>query len=209
MSTKPRYSYPPLSSPRHTRLVMLHSSRTDNYPIDCELVEVNIDYGPIYEALSYTWNNEVPSEPLEINQADGSGPSSLLITTNCARALRLLRKRIGKRPTAKIGLWVDAICINQSCNEEKNAQVSIMAEIYRKAKTVVVWLGHSHAPLNRRSMAPLKLAIPYSLFHQLLWSETWMLRWIDKVCSVAAPVVKKIIAKGMSRSKSSNTSNVY
>lgn len=198
MSNKPRYSYAPLLSPRHTRLVILHSSKTDNYPINCDLVEVSIDEGPIYEALSYTWNNEVPSKPLEIISADGLGPRSLLITTNCARALRLLRKRIGKRPSAKIGLWVDAISINQSCNEERSAQVSIMAEIYRKARNVVVWLGNSHAPPNRRSMLALQLSRPFNPLNQDIRPQTWKLRCMSRICSATSPVVKKMIEKGAS-----------
>lgn len=198
MSTKPRYSYAPLLSPRHTRLVILHSSETDNYPINCNLVEVSIDEEPIYEALSYTWNNEVPSKPLEIISPDGSGPRSLLITTNCARALRLLRKRIGKGPCAKIGLWVDAISINQSSNEERSAQVSIMAEIYRKARSVVVWLGNSHAPPNRRSMLALQLSRPFSFLDQDARSKTWKLRWINRICLTASPAVRKMIEKSMS-----------
>lgn len=196
MSTKPRYSYASLSSLRHTRLVVLHSSKIDNYPINCELVEVNIDDEPIYEALSYTWNNEVPSKPLEIISADGSGIKSLLITTNCARALRLFRKRIGKRGSAKIGLWVDAISINQSSNEERSAQVSMMAEIYQKARNVVVWLGNAHAPPNRRSMLALQLPRPFSKFDQDDRAKTWRLRWINKLCSAVSPVVRKMIEKG-------------
>lgn len=198
MSTKPRYSYAPLLSPRATRLVILHSSKTDNYPINCDLVEVNIDEGPIYEALSYTWNNEVPSKPLGINSADGSGPKSLLITTNCARALRLLRRRIGKGGSAKIGLWVDAISINQSSNEERSAQVSMMSEIYKKARNVVVWLGNAHAPPNRRSMLAIQLSRPFSMFDQENRGKTWKLRWINKLCSAVSPAVKKIIEKGTS-----------
>lgn len=189
MSTHPQYSYASLPSPRHTRLIILHPSKIDNDSITCELVEANIDDGPIYEALSYTWDNEVPSEPLEIISAGGSGSRTLLITPNCARALNILRKRTGKLFAA---LWVDAICINQSCNEERSAQVSMMAEIYQKARNVVVWLGSSHAPPNRRGMLVMHLARPYSAS----WSSNWKSWWIDKVCSVTAPAVKKIVQKG-------------
>lgn len=198
MSTRPRYCYAPLPSPRHTRLVILHSSKTDNYPINCDLVEVDIDGGPAYEALSYTWNDEVPSKPLEITSADGSGARSLLITTNCARALRLLRKRIGKRPCASIGLWVDAISINQSSNEERSAQVSMMAEIYHKARNVVVWLGNTHAPPNRRSMLCFQLSRPFSLLDQDTRARTRKLRWINKLFAAVSPVVKKTIEIGAS-----------
>jgi hypothetical protein len=38
-------------------------------------------------------------------------------------------------------IWVDALSINQSDIQERNKQVSIMRDIYRNAKSTVVWLG--------------------------------------------------------------------
>jgi hypothetical protein len=38
-------------------------------------------------------------------------------------------------------IWIDAICINQACLEEKVAQLKLMGDIYRKATSVRVWLG--------------------------------------------------------------------
>jgi hypothetical protein len=38
-------------------------------------------------------------------------------------------------------LWVDAICIDQENVLERNQQVSLMAQIYRTASDVKVWLG--------------------------------------------------------------------
>jgi hypothetical protein len=38
-------------------------------------------------------------------------------------------------------LWVDAICIDQDNDEERNHQVSKMQRIYSNAKLVLVWLG--------------------------------------------------------------------
>lgn len=37
--------------------------------------------------------------------------------------------------------WVDAVCINQKSNWEKNHQVPLMAKIYESATNVCVWLG--------------------------------------------------------------------
>lgn len=38
-------------------------------------------------------------------------------------------------------LWCDAICINQTSNKEKAAQIARMHEVYTFAKSVCVWLG--------------------------------------------------------------------
>lgn len=40
-----------------------------------------------------------------------------------------------------IPFWIDAICINQLDEHERNKQVSLMAFIYTRAVTVVAWLG--------------------------------------------------------------------
>jgi hypothetical protein len=59
------------------------------------------------------------------------------VTPNLAEALRGLRD--SATPTR---LWADAICIDQSNNEEKNQQVRRMGTIYTNARQVVVWLGN-------------------------------------------------------------------
>ena len=38
-------------------------------------------------------------------------------------------------------LWIDAICINQQNNNERNRQVMRMPDIYRSASQVMIWLG--------------------------------------------------------------------
>jgi hypothetical protein len=40
-----------------------------------------------------------------------------------------------------VGIWVDAICINQEDKKEKTAQVLRMHEIYTEARNVCIWLG--------------------------------------------------------------------
>jgi hypothetical protein len=41
-------------------------------------------------------------------------------------------------------IWIDAICINQSSDTERNHQVAKMKMIYEQAREVVVWLGESY-----------------------------------------------------------------
>jgi hypothetical protein len=43
---------------------------------------------------------------------------------------------------------VDAICIDQSSDEERNQQVTMMQEIYGSAARVIVWLGESSRELH-------------------------------------------------------------
>jgi hypothetical protein len=50
--------------------------------------------------------------------------------------------RIREQKLASV-LWADAVCINQSNDDEKTNQVRMMQDIYSQADTVIVWLGDS------------------------------------------------------------------
>jgi Heterokaryon incompatibility protein (HET) len=75
---------------------------------------------------------------------------TLLITPNCKSALSQLRRSFSYRL-----LLIDSICIDQTCIEERNEQVSIMADIYRQAESVIVWLGEENI-CSERIMALFK-----------------------------------------------------
>ncbi|KAK2057041.1 HET-domain-containing protein, partial [Colletotrichum caudatum] len=164
MDTNNHYSYSPLSGPRSTRLIILYASKDTKSPLSCKLVEIDIDAPPAYQALSYTWDDEIPSEPMTVTDEGNANHRSqiLLVTPNCAAALRLLRKRIKPEDQAsKIGLWVDAVCINQSSNAEKSVQVAMMATIYKTARDVVVWLGEKWTPRRRIYLLPTQIIGPF------------------------------------------------
>ncbi|KIW03416.1 uncharacterized protein PV09_05191 [Verruconis gallopava] len=55
------------------------------------------------------------------------------------------------RPSYTKVLWVDAICMNQKDIDEKNKQLPLMAEVYKKAQNVCIWLGEA-TPMNVISM---------------------------------------------------------
>ncbi|KAL2291536.1 hypothetical protein FJTKL_12917 [Diaporthe vaccinii] len=84
----------------------------------------------LYEALSYTWDSPVLSHAIRCNGLDFS------VTANLHAALVHLRSSHSAR-----WLWIDALCINQYDEAEKERQVRNMFHIYRKASTVLVWLG--------------------------------------------------------------------
>ena len=47
-------------------------------------------------------------------------------------------------------LWIDAVCIDQTSNEEKSHQVGLMSKIYSLGKCNLVWLGEG-AELSERA----------------------------------------------------------
>lgn len=46
-------------------------------------------------------------------------------------------------------LWIDALCINQTDAMERDLQVSCMADIFLRAKSVWIWLGESDELVER------------------------------------------------------------
>ncbi len=90
----------------------------------------SLDNSPPYSALSYTWGSPIQERFID---CDGR---RFGVTLNLWKALRSLR-----HATDTCTFWIDAICINQKNIDERNTQVRLMKEIYRRAAEVVVWLG--------------------------------------------------------------------
>jgi hypothetical protein len=117
------------------RILILRAGYSSD-EIVCELrqrdlpTQVSLSDPLAYEALSYVWGN-----------LENMGCITLCgirfpVTRNLAEALRHLRF-----PDQDRLLWVDAICINQCDNEEKELQLRSMYTIYRFARRVIAWLG--------------------------------------------------------------------
>lgn len=83
-----------------------------------------------YEALSYTWGDKNPRRPIRINGRRHD------INQNLYELIQARRSYFHDRV-----LWVDALCIDQSNNEEKTKQILKMRDIYINARRVVAWLG--------------------------------------------------------------------
>ncbi|KAK1621786.1 heterokaryon incompatibility protein-domain-containing protein [Colletotrichum phormii] len=95
-----------------------------------------------YEALSYTWGSEQHQQWLLIEDANEmpddntSKQRKILIRNNLATAMQHLR--LPDRPKR---LWIDAICINQQDNTEKDHQVRRIGTIFKHAARVIGFLG--------------------------------------------------------------------
>ncbi|KAJ4178257.1 hypothetical protein NW767_014900 [Fusarium falciforme] len=60
-------------------------------------------------------------------------------------------------------LWVDAICINQKDDKEREAQVSKMVDIYQEAQRVLVYLGSGSIDLTGPHKYPLRRRLEHSV----------------------------------------------
>ncbi|KAL8737370.1 MAG: hypothetical protein Q9181_001745 [Wetmoreana brouardii] len=103
--------------------------------INCELLVQSLAAAPEYEALSYTWGSTTQDWPIRLSSPT-SRTETVLVTKHLHAAILRLRQ-----PTVARLMWIDQLCINQKDIAERNAQVRLMADIYRKAKCTVVWLG--------------------------------------------------------------------
>ena len=98
--------------------------------IVCSFQYANLDNAPEYEAISYAWEDQPANVKIYLDK------KPFLITQTLH--LALLRLRL---PDKDRVLWVDAICVDQGSNTERNHQVGLMRGIYAKASHVIVWLG--------------------------------------------------------------------
>lgn len=90
-----------------------------------------------YIALSYRWGDDEPDTRVWI------GDQYIMLRKNIcgfiSSACDKSQPGLAQRMTFKY--WIDAICINQNDNGEKNSQVAMMGKIYSYAAYVFAWLG--------------------------------------------------------------------
>lgn len=131
-------------SPLHhwqTRVLLLHPATYHNDQLETDMLVVDIhttegvkvegtDEIIHYQALSYSWGHPDLDDVLLCN-----GKVKRISHDNTI-ALKALRHE-----TKPVYLWIDAICINQKDKAEKSEQVAGMLDVYRKAQSVIAWLG--------------------------------------------------------------------
>ncbi|OTA57966.1 HET-domain-containing protein [Hypoxylon sp. EC38] len=132
----PTYKYRPLRNPKgYIRLLYLFpqscsAGLQERSVLPCVILTYQISKAPPYTGLSYTWGDTTLCRKIDV------GGRLLHITENLAVALEYLQEE--KRTLV---LWVDAVCINQTDELEKGAQVQMMGKIFMHASVVIAWLG--------------------------------------------------------------------
>lgn len=203
------YKYPSLNlvHGRQIRVLVLKAGQPDD-PLRCELKHVNLQQGPIYEAVSYTWADEKGDDTICRKIQCGHGDQFLGITKNCEAALLRLRKRDADRR-----LWVDAVCIDQSNVEERNHQVKNMIVIFRSALRVLVFLGE-RSPILGRLVDHISNdtagQLPQVLDFISLFQSRWFHRvWVLQEVAVAKSVLVIYGTKQMSWKDLIEHSNLF
>jgi hypothetical protein len=123
------YESVPLSfgTSTNTRVIEIHRWRSKK--ISCKFRVISLDNPPPYVALSYTWGSLPANETIILDGVPVAVRLNLLQF--------LLEFRARHMFLSVPLLWVDAICIDQSRIAERNHQVSIMGDIYSKAKHII------------------------------------------------------------------------
>lgn len=112
---------------------LLLASSSSTHLIHGEVQHFELEEAPSYKALSYTWGPSSPSREVLL------GDQVFSTSENLYAFLENLHGNSGT--SADDWLWIDQLCIDQQNVLERNHQVSQMAEIYRSASEVIVWLG--------------------------------------------------------------------
>jgi hypothetical protein len=155
--------------------------------IRCDLFHVSLDSDIEYDALSYTWASEDGdaslSQRISCAYLGDEETAGLLVTSNCAAALRRLRFTSQERV-----LWIDAIAIDQTNQQERNHQVELMAKIYSGASQVLVYLGEEDLGFGSRGLW-LDSEKRYTALKKL-FAKRWVSRvWVIQEVALAQRLI--------------------
>ncbi|KAH6649066.1 heterokaryon incompatibility protein-domain-containing protein [Truncatella angustata] len=128
--TTPQRSYDPLSP-----LAAIKCPTRNNNAIIGSSRVVDLNEEPQFTALSYVWGDySTPKDRIICNE------HTLEVTRNCWSALNHIKRTLGN-----ITIWIDAICVNQYDDIEKDQQIPLMGWIHFSVAVdaVFVWLGEA------------------------------------------------------------------
>jgi hypothetical protein len=139
LPTTDQYTWTPLPSSRHTRLLQLHPSDSFEQSIECDIITTCIDEPCRYRALSYAWG-EIQQDGNHLNAIIYCDGKPMRVTRHLNMALKRLRAST-RTWYRKLPIWVDAISIAQDDVKEKAQQVRMISEIFGKCRHLTIWLG--------------------------------------------------------------------
>ncbi|KAF7954586.1 hypothetical protein EAE96_005706 [Botrytis aclada] len=127
--------YTPLNE-NETRVLEITPTEdfSDTINTTCRIIFLASDTSTeAYTALSYTWGAPDNTSYICVNGCKHK------VTPNLESALRHLRDH-----KDKVFIWVDAVCINQNDIPERDSQLKMMADVYKKAEGGLSWLGEEY-----------------------------------------------------------------
>lgn len=133
------YQYSPLPARNYIRLLRIHQ-QDGGGPVTASLTSRRLDDDiQHYTSLSYSWGRNSDGDA-SLSRHMIVDSRRLSVTENLYDCLVRLSSSATNDGDGLL-IWIDAICINQSDVDERNSQVGQMAEIYKRAAALVIWLG--------------------------------------------------------------------
>jgi hypothetical protein len=125
-----RFQHTELPDPKtHIRLLeVLQGSFKD--PISCQLTTWPFYIAPAYYAISYAWGDPADLAQIKVNDKD------MTVRKNCEYVLQ----QVAVTKVSRY-YWLDALCIDQDGTHEKNHQVAMIGQIYKRAAHVLACIG--------------------------------------------------------------------
>lgn len=114
------------------RLLQIEPAKDVTTPISARIFKASLNDPPTYQAVSYRWESTRDAHFITVN-----GIKFQVMNNVISLLSEFRRQSFPASPT----LWIDSVCINQSCTEDRNKQVQLMGKIYSKASVVRMWLG--------------------------------------------------------------------
>jgi ribosomal protein S27AE len=175
------------------RLITVLPSDGDN-EIRCTVTHVTLEVPPSYDpflwpsiaaqytCLSYVWGSPDQTRWIKVNG------KSFEVQINL---WNFLRNVCSAKATGEYtnkwwcrSLWIDAICIDQENNLERNHQVQQMGRIYSRATQVVAWLGDdARLAALIRSRQPVPILLKEYGITRFTGSRTLTLQESETLCN--------------------------
>lgn len=127
-----------------------------------------------YNCLSYRWGPTDLSHNILVNGKRLNVNKSLHEFLHAVRKFKYREPERKEKLYLRKCLWIDAICINQALNTEKNHQVAQMGKIYSNAQKVIMWLGKTGVNrLHRILDSAVERHIRF-IFYNEYWARAWI-----------------------------------
>jgi len=133
-SALPTYTYRDLKKGNEIRIFKVEKIGPNKWQYDIE--HTTLPNAPPFETVSYVWGPDTRQNIIRLRAG-----RTIRVNDNLAKALPYLSAE------CMTGyLWIDQININQSSTHERNHQVKMMGDIYKKGERVIAWLGMGLEP---------------------------------------------------------------
>ena len=191
LNHKSNFKYVAINALTHVRLLLILPRKPSN-KIFCsvKIVPLTNLSQTHYKALSYTWGHAFTVDDIQEIQVDRQ---QFFIRQNLFDFLNT----ISVKGESEL-LFIDAICINQLDNRERQSQVQEISRIYRNADETIAWLGVPDPEQldNVRALSQTNLEMgcvtwttaQHAGFRDLSYHKYWSRIWIIQEVLLASNV---------------------